>query len=231
MSAIYPSSSAFPFPGSGPQLRTPAKAGRGPGLAVVVLLHLVLIWALASGLAQKAIEIVKRPIEMSVIDDNPPPPPPPPKIERIKEVARNTPPPPDYVPPPEVVPTVQTPPVIQAVQSVEPPKEPVIAAPAPVAPPAPAPKPAVAKRDIAVACPGFQNILSQAMDEAFDRLRLPGTLHTQIKLRGSQVLEVTQLSGPKEYSKYLQAAVKRFHCSAGSGDEEVLVSLDVNLVP
>ena len=40
-------------------------------------------------------------------------------------------------------------------------------------------------------------------------------------------VDVAFLSGPREYTKYAQGAVKRMHCSAGA-DDEVQVPLDVN---
>jgi len=76
------------------------------GIAFVIVLHLVIVYALVTGLATKAIDVIKGPIETKVIEeikppppDNLPPPPPPPKM-----VA----PPPPFIPPPEVV--VATPP-------------------------------------------------------------------------------------------------------------------------
>ena len=197
---------------------------RSTGLAVVVLIHLLIGWALASGLARQAIEIVKKPIEMSIIAEAPPPLPPP-KVEKIKEQPKvQAPPPPAYVPPPEVTPAEPAPaPVITAVQA-EPPKEPVVIAPP--APPAPEPKPAVAKQEISLACPGYQNVLAQTLEEAIERVGIVGTVHTRFTVRGSQVLDATPLSGPKEYYKYVQAAIKRMKCSAG-GAEEVQVVLDV----
>lgn len=200
---------------------------RSTGLAVVVLIHLLIGWALASGLARQAIEIVKKPIEMSIIAEAPPPPPPPPppKVEKIKDQPKvQAPPPPAYVPPPEVTPAEPAPaPVITAVQA-EPPKDPVVIAPP--APPAPEPKPAVAKQEISLACPGYQNVLAQTLEEAIERVGIVGTVHTRFTVRGSQVVDATPLSGPKEYYKYVQAAIKRMKCSAGGADE-VQVVLDV----
>jgi protein TonB len=51
-------------------------------------------------------------------------------------------------------------------------------------------------------------------------------VQTLIKIRGNQVVEVTPQSGPKEYFKYVQAAVKRMRCTAGGADE-VQVNLPV----
>jgi len=118
------------------------------GLSVVVLLHIIVIYGLMTGLARRAVEVIKKPVSATIVEEikkpPPPPPPPPKKIEPPK-----TPPPikQTYVPPPDIPPPpqpVEPPPTITAVAP-EPPKEPyVIAAPPPavVAPPAP-PKPAV----------------------------------------------------------------------------------------
>jgi len=171
-------------------------------------LHVVLGWALTSGLASKAVEALKKPIELALLPEvapPPPPPPPPPKVVKIEPVQKVV-PPPAYVPPP---------------------KEPVVvaAAPAPVPAPPP-PPPAIVKREISLACPGYEAVLASALEEAIDRVGLKGTVQTLIKIRGSQVVEVTPLSGPKEYYKYVQAAVKRMRCTAGGADE-VQVSLPV----
>lgn len=195
---------------------------RSAGLVVVVALHVLGAWALASGLGNKVVEIVKKPIQMAIIPEvvPPPPAPPPPKIEKIKEAPKVE-LPPAYVPPPEVA--INTPPpepVIQATQS-EPPKEPV-----PIQAPTPEPKPAVVKQEISLACPGYQTVLAQMLEEAVDRVGVTGTVRTLIKVRGSQVVEAVPQSGPKEYYKYVQTAVKRMKCSAGGADE-VVVSLDV----
>jgi periplasmic protein TonB len=137
-------------------------------------------------------------------------------------------PPPAYVPPPEVVPVVTPPPApIQVVQAT-PPQEPVVlaAAPAPVPAPPPPAAPPVVKREISLACPGYEAVLASALEEAIDRVGLKGTVQTLIKIRGNQVVDVATLSGPKEYHKYVQAAVKRMRCAAGGADE-VHVSLPV----
>jgi protein TonB len=223
MSAVLaPQGALLSFPGLGTPRRAlkPSGHSRRTGLAVVVLLHVIVGWALASGLARKAVEIVRKPVEARLIEEiAPPPPPAPPKVERIKDVPKvQAPPPPAYVPPPEVV-TAAPAPVIQAVQSVAPSPAPVAAPPAPPAPPAPEPKPTVVKQEISVACPGYQAVLSQALEEAIERIGLPGTVNTLIKIRGSQVVEVLPQSGPKEYFKYVVAAVKRMRCSAGGADE------------
>ena len=82
------------------------------------------------------------------------------------------------------------------------------------------------KREISLACPGYEAVLASALEEAIERVGIRGTVQTLIKIRGTQVVEVTPTSGPKEYYKYVQAAVKRMRCTAGSADE-VQVSLPV----
>ncbi len=211
------------------QLKPPANANRGTGIAVVVGLHIVLGWGLSTGLASKAAEAIKKPIEMALLPEvlPPPPPPPPPKVVKIEPMQKIV-PPPAYVPPPEIVPVVTPPPApIQVVQAT-PPKEPVVvaAAPAPVPVPAPPAAPPVVKREISLACPGYEAVLASALEEAIDRVGLKGTVQTLIKIRGRQVVDVATLSGPKGYHKYVQAPVKRMRCTAGGADE-VQVSLPV----
>jgi len=201
--------------------------GRGTGLAVVVGLHVLVGWALASGLAHRVAEAVKRPIEAAIVDETPPPPPPPPppKIEKIVERPQPKAPPPAWVPPPEVRPApAPEAPAIVATQAEPPPAPTVVVPPAPA--PAPPPAPAVVRQEASLACPGYQAQIAQGLEDAFDRVGIPGVVRTRLIVRGSQVVDATPVSGPKEYYKFVQAAVKRIHCSAGGADE-VQVNLDV----
>ena len=115
------------------------------GFGAVLLFHVLIVYALVTGLAKKVVDVVRAPIETKVIEEikKPPPPPevvvpPPPKLEA---------PPPPFIPPPEmqiatppppqptITPTTPTPPPAPVVITPAPP--PVAAAPP--APPAPAP--------------------------------------------------------------------------------------------
>jgi protein TonB len=96
------------------------------GLGLVVVLHLLLFWAINSGLARAFVKKIKGPVEAVLLEETkpdipPPPAPPPPK---------NLPPPPAYVPPVDV-PVAQAAPAVNAIAAVS-------AAPQPPAPPAPA---------------------------------------------------------------------------------------------
>ncbi|HUL56211.1 MAG TPA: energy transducer TonB [Usitatibacter sp.] len=101
--------------------RNPAK--HLPSIAMVVLLHIALGYALLNGLGRAVIEVLKKPLETKIIEEikKPPPetpPPPPPKLAA---------PPPPFIPPPEIniqVPVVQTAPTIQAVTTQKPPPGP-----------------------------------------------------------------------------------------------------------
>lgn len=103
--------------------------GRSFAIALVVLLHVVVIYALVTGLARRIVEVVRHPIETKIIEeakpvtpDLPPPAPlPTPKFEV---------PPPPYVPPPEV--HIQQPPPQQASIVNTTPVKPAVPTPPPV---------------------------------------------------------------------------------------------------
>ena len=116
------------------------------GIAFVVLVHAIVIYALVTGLARKAVEVIKKPLTATIIEEiKPPPPPPPPPPKKIIEAPKLQPIIQPYVPPPDI--PLPTPPpaepVISAVTPTPPIEPPVIAPPAPVV--VPAPKPAVRK--------------------------------------------------------------------------------------
>ena len=99
---------------------------RGAALIAVIILHILLVWAFYTGLAQKLAQKIIPPVEIAQIDkpkEVDKPPPPPPKLEEIKP----------FVPPPEFVdiqaPQQETTAITQTTQ--------VAAAPAPVQAPAP----------------------------------------------------------------------------------------------
>ena len=120
-----------------------AKQQRDPtrhliGIVCVVLVHVLVIYALVTGLARKAVEVIKKPLNATIIEEikaPPPPPPPPKKIEVVPKVLTPVQP---YVPPPDVPAPTLAEPVIAAVTPTPPP-EPVAIAPPVVAPPAPKP--------------------------------------------------------------------------------------------
>jgi periplasmic protein TonB len=75
----------------------PAKnSKRMAAFALVVIIHVLFVWVLASGLGKKVVEVVLGPVETRLIEELPEdenePPPPPPEFDT----------PPPYVPPPEI---------------------------------------------------------------------------------------------------------------------------------
>jgi protein TonB len=95
-------------------------------LFVIIALHVFIAWALATGLARRAIELVAPPIQTEVVEEvqkkDEPPPPPPPQMER----------PPVEIPPPDVA--IEVPQETQTTAIVD-----VTDKPVPKAPPPPAP--------------------------------------------------------------------------------------------
>jgi len=80
------------------------------GLAIVVFLHVVIVYALLTGLARKVVEVMAKPVETKLIEEvKPPPPPDLPPPPPPKMVA----PPPPFIPPPEV--QVQVPPQVNVI--------------------------------------------------------------------------------------------------------------------
>jgi len=130
------------------QQRNPGR--HAVGIGIVLALHLLLGWALITGLAQRMVEVIKSPIDTKIIDEVKPPPPPPP--ENLPPPPKFQPPPPSFVPPPEVnvTPPPQPAPTITTVITPPPPAPVTIApappTPAPPAPVAPPPPPRVAAR-------------------------------------------------------------------------------------
>src|SRR5579862_7803101 len=85
---------------------------RGVVFIAIIALHVFIAWALATGLARRAIELVAPPIQTEVVEEvkkeDQPPPPPPPQMER----------PPVEIPPPDVAIEVPVEPQSTAIQDV-----------------------------------------------------------------------------------------------------------------
>jgi periplasmic protein TonB len=203
-------------------------SSRVKGIVIVVALHVLIGYALVSGMARKGLDLVKKPLEAVVIQEviiPPPPPPPPKKAEPPKELPKVQAPPPPFVPPPDVPPPVaSTAPVIVATHT--PPPAPVVIAPppAPPAPPAPAPVAVGPKRAaIGVACP------TQVAPEMPRRAIQDGTegvVKAQILIKNGVVQEVTILSGPRVFHAAVKSAIAQYKCVADG--PEVLATQEFN---
>ncbi len=219
-----------------------ANGRRWWGLAAVILLHALIVWGLVSGLARKAVSVIAQPITMAILSEpprpEPPKPVPPPERPKPPEPAKTepkpptkvvdvppprTPPPQTFVPPAEVRTAPSPAPTIQAVQET-PPERPVESKPAP---PAPAPAAAPVRAEVGLLCPGYKDILENALDGIVDRVGIEGEVRVQITVKGREIVDVKTLSGPREYFRPVQAAVRRFRCIASGSDEPQVATLTV----
>lgn len=178
------------------------------GIASVVLIHVIVIYALLTGLARKVVEVFKKPLEVSIIEEvkveTPPPPPklpPPPKA--LRPPPRVVPPPPAYVPPTEVA--VAPPPnVVTAVTQAPPPP------PAAVSPP----RPAVV--NVGVACPNHAEVRSKVpYPPQASRIGLSGDVLLEFTVGpGGDVQDVTVLNATnKMFVSVATAAVNQLRCT------------------
>ena len=179
--------------------------GKHPtGLIIVVIMHVLLGYALVSGLAKKVVDVVKI-VEAKAVDAPPPPPPPPPKD--LPPPPKNLPPPPVYVPPPPV--DVPPPPVQQQITTTNvmppPAPEPRIQPPAPVAavaPPAQA-RPGHMDANDPSCRPEYPAAAARAGATGITKIRL--TVDASGKVTGA---EIAGSSGPTRENRMLDNAAK-----------------------
>jgi protein TonB len=179
------------------------------GLGLVVVLHLLLFWAISSGLARAVVKKIQGPVEAVLLEDAkpdipPPPPPPPPK---------NLPPPPAYVPPVDVV-VSNAAPSANAIAAVSATPQPVAPAspPAPPAPSAP-PAPVVKAEPVRVAAVvNSANCEKPDYPSASRRLEEEGTVSLRflVGVDGKVIqAEVEKSSGFKRLDEAARAGLSR----------------------
>jgi protein TonB len=188
------------------------------GITVVILFHVLIVYALVTGLAKKVVDVVRAPIETKVIEEikKPPPPPdivlpPPPKLEA---------PPPPFIPPPEV--QIATPPppapTITVAPSPTPPAPVDIRPQVPVvtAPPAP-PRPAVVS--IGLVC---ANQVRPKMPIKAAREGITGTVIARATIKGGKVVQVDIVSSEPRgvFDSAVRTAMLQYGCQS-PGNEEI----------
>ena len=200
------------------QQRQPGK--HVTGITVVIVLHVIVVYALVTGLARKAIEVIKQPLQTKIIEEvkKPPPPdtppPPPPKLVQII---------PTFVPPPEV--QISSP-VVQA----------VISNPTPVAPPVYAPPKVVAAPpappSVGTACPNSQQIRTEIKYPAAARkdgiqgdVLVEFTVATNGEIKDVEV----KSSSNRVFNSVSVNAVRQFKCNAQARDVRVQVPFSFKL--
>ena len=207
------------------QQRDPAR--HAIGIAFVVLFHILLIWALVNGLGSKAIEIIKKPLNATIIEEIRPPPPPPPPIKRIIEPPKMKVIQP-FVPPPDIpVPTPPPPEPVIASVATAPPTEPnVIAPPAPVAPPAP-PKPAIRQ---GVSCsqmdkPSFPR---EAIRSGVQKGQVIAVLTINEKGTVSDI-QIESSNPPRVFERVVRDTLTSWKCSAEGQPYKARVEINFSL--
>lgn len=205
------------------QQRQPGK--HAVGIGIVIILHILLGWALASGLATKAVRIILPETEAVIIVEKPKPPPPPlePPPPPKQVVVVQT-----FVPPPELQIQQQLPPpVIQNTTVVAPP---VFAAPTPPAPPAPIAPPAPVS--VGIACPNSQQIRAdikyptQARKDGLQgEVLIQATVGANGEIKDVEVIS----SSNRAFNSISINSVRLFKCNAQGQDVRVQVPFSFKL--
>jgi protein TonB len=193
------------------------------GVGGVVLMHVLIVYALITGLARKVVEVVKGPIDVKVIEEvikKPPPPPevipPPPKMQA---------PPPPFVPPPEVV--IAQPPPAPTITAVTPeappaPQAPVITKAPEVAPPAP-PPPAI--RSAQVVCPNYREVMQSIVyprEALLDNIEGEVVIEFTVATNGSIRDAVIKSSSNRVFNRTSLSVVQtRLQCQGQAQDIRV----------
>ena len=212
------------------------------GLAVAVLAHVVLIYALINGLGRQVLEVIKQPLDIKIIEEVklPPPPPPPPPPKNLPPPPPTAPPPPAFVPPPEV--KVETPPApaITAVTQEEPKPAPIVIqkpveVKAPPAPPAPPPPPPPKPRLRTGVQPTYRPPVAELLSAYPRQARREGItgkvlLRLTVSPAGDVINVVVRDAQPKRvFDKVATEYVSRFKFEKGEDEFEVDQEIEFRL--
>lgn len=194
------------------------------GFTIVVIMHVIVGYALVTGLARKVVEAIKQPIETKIIEElkKPPPdtpPPPPPKLAV---------PPPPFIPPPEVqiqIPVAAQQAAITTFTTEKP--------PAPTPPPAPPVAITAPTIVVGIACPNSQKVRTEIQypKEAIQK-GLAGEVLIEFTVdgRSGEIRDMKVLSSSNRvFDRVSLNAVKSFNCTAQGRDVRVQVPFVFNL--
>ena len=200
------------------------------GVGSVILLHVLIVWALFTGLARKVVEVVKGPIEVKVIEEQVQKPPPPPEV--LPPPPKLAAPPPPFIPPPEinVAPPPTPAPVITAVTPEAPPapQAPVIAKVDPTPPPPPAP----AVQAAAVVCPNYRQIIGSMAYPREARLEgIEGEVNIEFTVasNGSVRDVVIKSSSNRVFNRESLRAISGLSCQGQGRDIRVVAPISFKL--
>jgi protein TonB len=190
--------------------------GKTTGLAVTIVVHVIVAYLIVSGMGRTIVNIVQKPLSVSLIEEIKPPPEVipdlPMPVPQLPQVFA----PPPFVPPSEV--SVQAPPVQDVIATS---REPATApAPAPAAAavaPAAAPQPV----NVALACPNHMEVRSRLPYPAqAQRMGLSGEVVMAFTVDTSGKIDdvtVVKSSNPL-FNSAASNAVSQLHC-LGQGRE------------
>lgn len=207
------------------QPKVPAR--RFVGIAVAILVHVGIVYALLAGMASKVVEVISKPIETKLIEEVKPPPPPPPAAIPLPPPPKMVAPPPPFIPPPEV--QVQATPSAQntiSAQSTD-------AAPsAPAARPSPAAPAAPQVVSVGVACPNSTQVRSAIKyprDAQRDNVTGEVVVMFTVGVDGAvKDMQVTQSAAPS-LDRAAMNAVRQFNCVAQGREVRVQVPFSFKL--
>ena len=196
---------------------------------MVLALHLLAGWALVSGTAREALDLVKKPIEAVVIQEviipppPPAPPPPPPsqapKPKQLKLELPEVATPPPYVPPAEVAPPVAPSPMVIAATPEPPPADPSPPPPVPTPTPVPVAAAEPARTEIGVICP---KQVPPDMPVRALRNGIEGVVRVQVLIRNGSVADIEFLSGNSVFRPAVREALKKYRCNTVGGDQTAI---------
>jgi len=199
------------------------------GVGSVILLHILIVWALFTGLARKVVEVVKGPIEVKVIEEQVQKPPPPPEV--LPPPPKLAAPPPPFIPPPEIniAPPPTPAPVITAVTPEAPPapQAPVIAKVDPTPPP-----PAPAVQAAAVVCPNYRQIIGSMAYPREARLEgIEGEVNIEFTVasNGSVRDVVIKSSSNRVFNRESLRAISGLSCQGQGRDIRVVAPISFKL--
>jgi periplasmic protein TonB len=211
------------------QQRSPTK--HLVGITFVVILHVLMGYALVSGLARKVVEQIVAPLDTKIIEEIKPPPPPevlPPPPPKMVQVM------PTFVPPPEVQiqSPITPPPVISQTTATPPPVFAPPAPPAPPTPPAPVAAAPVAAPSVGVACPNSQQVRTEVKYPPQARKDgTEGEVMIEFTVAASGEIKDVDIksSSNRVFNNVSIAAVRQFKCNAQGRDVRVQVPFSFKL--
>jgi protein TonB len=168
---------------------------RGTFLIILILFHIVLFWALKSGLAVTLIESITEPFKVDIVqevkEDIPPPPPPPPKLEM----------PPVEVPPPVIDISIPVDAPTTAISN-------VTDRPVPPPPPAPPPPRQIVRTALKLNPKSSQPNVDDYYPETSRRLEEEGVAKVKVCVGSNGRVKTAEVEEGSGFSRLDEAGVK-----------------------